>query len=328
MASPTPVFTQILGLIHKAERILVVADGSPDGDSIGSTSAFLNWLLREGKNVTAFCKEKLPRALLYLDGSHRFTNDPHVFDQAYDLILTFDAGDLRHCGIDTLLPHVPKTYTLVVFDHHNTNERFGDVNAVFTDACSTCEVVYRFFVELGIEIDDRMATSLLTGINTDTGSFQNSGTTVKGMDAAGHLVACGARHPDILRNLIKNKSVDGLKLWGLGLERLVHVPELDLAVTYFCKEDLTKPGSDEAIDGVSNFLQSSCAGADAILVLKEKPDGTIRGSMRSLNRDISILCKKMGGGGHKKAAGFSVSGPLELKNGRPALIETISNHGI
>lgn len=321
MASQTPVFTKILPLIQKAERILLISDGRPDGDSIGSSSGMLNWLLSEGKDVTAFCAEPIPRNLRYLDNVHRFTNDPRTFDQAYDLIMTFDAGDLRHCGIEELLPKAPKTYTLVVFDHHNTNERFGDINAVFTEACSTCEVVYRFFEELNIAIDHKMATSLLTGINTDTGSFSNGGTTIKGMEAAVHLFRCGARHMDIVQNLIRNKSVEGLKLWGLALSRLQHNPKLDLVTTYFLLEDLTAPGSEESVEGMSNFLGAACGGCDTILVLKEAPGGKIKGSMRSLNRDISKVAKLLGGGGHKKASGFMVNGKIEVKDGKAAIVQ-------
>lgn len=307
-------FGKIAGLIQVAERVLLVADGKPDGDSIGSTSAMYNWLKQAGKPVTAFCALPIPADLLYLDGAHDFTSDPNIFKQAFDLIITFDASDIRHAGIENLITQIPCEYQLVVIDHHATNTKYGHLNAIWTDACSTAELVYQFFVLLSIHIDSKMATSLLTGILTDTSCFSNAGTTSQGMEAAGHLCALGARHPEILRQLVQNKSMPTLKLWGLALARLNHNAQLNVTSTYFLQEDLKDiPNADEdAMEGLSNFLNAVCGGSEAILVLRELPDRRLKGSLRSVKRDISKLAKFFGGGGHKKAAGFTLPGRMKV----------------
>lgn len=322
------MLSRVFEAIRKAERILLVSDAKPDGDSVGSLTAMLAWLRRERKAVTSFSIVPIPRSLLYLDGAHDVTSDPTVFKQPYDLILTFDASDPRRSGIIALRPLIPTHPPLVVFDHHATNERYGDINIVFTDACATAEVVYHFFEACGIRIDDRMATSLLTGICTDTSCFSNGGTNAKGMGVAGRLFACGARHGDILRHLIRDKSVDHLRLWGLALSRLNFHPTFDLVSTYFLLRDSDKYLHDEATEGVSNFLHAVCGEADAILVLKEMPDGKVRGSLRSVNRDISKIAKIFGGGGHKKAAGFTVSGRIDDQRDRVRLVDAIGTHSI
>lgn len=316
-------FGRIAGLIQVAERVLLVADGKPDGDSIGSSTAMYTWLKREGKPVEIFCANPIPSTLLYLDGAHDVTNDPGVFKQPFDLIITFDASDVRHAGIENLLPQLPLPYQLVVIDHHATNTRYGHLNAIWTDACSTAELVYQFFTLLGIEIDSKMATSLLTGILTDTSCFSNAGTTAPGMEAAGHLCALGARQPEILRQLVQNKSMPTLKLWGLALSRLHYNEELDLTSTYFLQEDLrTVPDADEeSMEGLSNFLNATCGNSDAMLVLREMPHRMIKGSLRSVKRDISKLAKLLGGGGHKKAAGFTVAGRIAVDvHGKPSIV--------
>lgn len=314
MDSKALMFGKIAGLLQVAERVLLVADGKPDGDSIGSASAVYNWLKREGKPVTAFCALPIPSTLLYLDGAHDFTSDPTTFKQPFDLIITFDASDIRHAGIENLITQIPCDYQLIVIDHHATNTKYGHLNAIWTDACSTAEIVFQFFSMLGIHIDSKMATSLLTGILTDTSCFSNAGTTSQGMEAAGHLCALGARHPEILRQLIQNKSMPTLKLWGLALARLNHNEKLNLTSTYFLQEDLKDiPDADEeAMEGLSNFLNAVCGNAETILVLRELPDRRIKGSLRSIKRDISKLAKLLGGGGHKKAAGFTVNGRLKV----------------
>jgi phosphoesterase RecJ-like protein len=125
---------------------------------------------------------------------------------------------------------------------------------------------------------------------------------------------------DILKNLVRNKSVASLKIWGKALERLRHVPEYDMAITWFKADDLEGPGSDEAVEGVSNFLSSACSGADTMLVLREKNDGLVKGSMRSIKRDISRLAQQLGGGGHKRASGFAVKGKIEVIDGIPRIV--------
>ncbi len=322
-------FREFHETLANAKRILVVGDGRPDGDSLGSSTALYLWLKREGKVTRLFCITPVQAGFTFLDGIAEQTNDPATFDEPWDVVVTLDTGSLKHCGIDEHLKRIPTKHTIVDIDHHNTNELFGDLNLVDTTACSTCEVVYRFFEANAVRIDDRMATSLLTGLCTDTSNFSNSATNVKGMEAASVCVAAGARHTDILKSIVHNKSIDGLKLWGLALERLYHVQELDMAVTYFKLEDVAgAPGGDEAIAGVSNFLNACLAGIDTVLVLREKDDGTVKGSMRSMSRDISIVCKKLGGGGHKKASGFTVPGPIVLSNGKPNVVEKICALGI
>lgn len=315
------IFEEVFQAIQHANRILVVSDGKPDGDSVGSSSAIWNWLRREEKDVTLFCPTEIQSMFHFIDGYAEFEHDSAVLEEDFDLVLAFDASDLEHGGNEILTAKLKKPYTLVSVDHHATNPRFGDLNLVFTDACSTCEVVFDFFEANRVPIDDKMATSLLTGLCTDTSNFSNAGTNARGMEAAAALCAAGARHTDILRNLVQNKTVSALKLWGLALERLSFRPEYDLAVTYFLASDLQGlPEGGDAIEGVANFLNATCGNCDTILVLKEKEDGFVKGSFRSVNRDISKVAKLLGGGGHKKAAGFAVPGRIKMKDGRPEIV--------
>lgn len=317
-----PEFNRLHALVRNANKILLIADGKPDGDSLGSSSGFLNWLLREGKKAEAYCAAPIPRAFSYLDGIQLFRNDPDTFKEAWDLIITFDAGDLRHCGVEQLLPQVTSPYTLVNIDHHATNARYGQLNLVYVDACSTCEVVFRFLKAEEIRLDGAISTSLLTGVLTDTSSFSNSATTSPGMEAASVLTSAGARVNEIYHHLLQNKTIDGLRIWGLALSRLKYHKAYNLATTYFFAKDLGGM-SEEAIDGVSNFLNASCGEAETILVLRELTDGKIKGSMRSAKRDISKLAKLLGGGGHKKAAGFTINGRLEETTEGVRIISTL-----
>jgi phosphoesterase RecJ-like protein len=317
-------YEQLHDAFQKASRILLVAHKKPDGDTIGASSAFLNWCLREGKDVAVFCRDLPPSTFRYLDNIHCYTNDPTVFEAPYDLVVVFDSGDLAYCGVDELIPRIPGEYLLVNVDHHVTNTRYATLNIVETHSSSTAEVIHRMWETLGVDVDHKMATCLLTGMCTDTSNFSNAATQPVVMEAAGTLIAAGARFQEILKHVWHNQKIDGLRVWGIMLSRLRHHPEQGVVTTFVRHSELPDQGV-EVVEGMSNFLNAVTKDAETILVLRELPTGEVKGSFRSLTRDVSAVAKLMGGGGHKKAAGFTVSGRLEETEHGPIVVgETIT----
>lgn len=204
-------------------------------------------------------------------------------------------------------------------DHHPTNTRYGDINVVLPDASSTAEILFQLFEAGSIQIDHRMATSLLTGLLTDTSNFSNAATTTTSMEAASKLLGAGARYAEILKHVWQNKSVDSLKIWGTLLSRLSYNKRYDVTTTYMLASDVSESSAD-IVDGMSNFLQGVVGNIDAILVLRELPGNFVKGSFRSINRDVSAVAKLLGGGGHKKAAGFTVKGHIEVTANGPRIV--------
>ncbi|HEU0050901.1 MAG TPA: DHH family phosphoesterase [Patescibacteria group bacterium] len=324
MISDAALFARAQEAIKKANRILLISDRNPDGDSVGATTAFFDWLKGWKQEIELYSPAALPKRLLYLDHAYSFTTDPAVLQYPHDLIITFDSSSLEQTGLAPIIEKIPKGYTLIAFDHHATNTRFADINIVFTDATATCEVIHRFFEANKIPLSSAMATSLLAGLTFDTTFFSNSATTARSLEIAGILLSQGARLSDVIKHGAKNKSVPALRLWGLALSRIQKNERLDLALTYFLQKDLEGiPEAEELISGMSNFLSGICGGADAVLVLSERADGTVRGSMRSLTRDVSKIAKLLGGGGHKKAAGFSIPGKIEVLDGQVKIVPAV-----
>ena len=207
--------------ITKAKRVLVVAHRKPDGDTLGAASGMFNFCVQKGIPVTAFCADPIPEQYSFMPGTDEFSCDPAVFqDASHDVLAMFDAGDLRFAGIADLVAAMPKKPYILNFDHHATNERFGDVNVLTVGASSTAEVVYRFMQDCGIEIDRKIATCLLTGILTDTGNFSNPATTNSCLEAASDLLRRGGKIQEVSNKLMRNKSVESLRLWGDVLSRL------------------------------------------------------------------------------------------------------------
>jgi len=303
-------------ILKRAKSVLLVAHRKPDGDAVGSTAAIVNWCAKEGIAVTPFCADPVPSQFMYMRGAERYTTDLAEFGRGHDVVMVCDSGDLRYAGIAEHMSGMRHGPVVLNFDHHATNELYGDINIVDPKASSASEIVYRFLRHVRAEIDQDIATCLLTGILTDTGNFSNPATTRSSMEAASHLLRRGARLHDVARNTLRNKSVGSLRLWGAVLSRLKYNERLGVASTAIFVRDIDAGADSEQVEGVSNFLNANLD-AKVIMVLKEMPDGTVRGSLRSADDvDVSELAKVMGGGGHKKAAGFSIPGRIvELEDG-------------
>jgi len=312
-------FKKLFRLIQKAERILICAHQKPDGDTLGATTSLFNWLVREQKDVSAFCKNTIPDQFCFLDSAHCISHDPHIFAQSFDLIIVMDSGNLQYCGIEDLLAQHESSPTIVNIDHHPTNKQFGDVNIIITTASSTAEIVARFYSANSIHVDHKMATSILTGLLTDTWNFSNGATNAETMNIGSRMLSAGARFSDIQQNIHRVHRVDTLHLWGRVLDRLRVHPSLDVAVTYILAKDLVGL-SEDAESGISNFLNSMLGAHETILVLTEKLDGTVKGSLRSIRRDISLLAQSLGGGGHARAAGFTIQGRIQETEAGPRIV--------
>lgn len=303
--------------LRTAKGVICVAHRKPDGDTLGSASAMLDFCITRKIPVIGFCVDAPPQQYWYMPGTELFTSDLSVFaDDRYDVVAVFDAGDLAFVGIDGAVAG-RTDLTVLNFDHHVTNERFGHVNIVDVKASSTAEVVYGFLTSQGATIDRGTATCLMTGILTDTGNFTNPATTSGSLKAAADLLRRGAKIQEVSKNLLRNKPLDALRLWGTVLSRLRFNDRLGMATTVVFHDDLEREGVDEEhVEGISNFL-NTFLDAKVVMVLRELPDGKVKGSLRTAEDiDVSSMAKAMGGGGHKKAAGFTIPGRIiEEANG-------------
>jgi phosphoesterase RecJ-like protein len=297
---------RIHDLILKAKRPVFVADERLDGDSLGSSLAMADWLRGRGVRVPVYISEPVPAKYRFLPGLDQCTTDRQIFnDPTVDLVVVFDCSDAWY--VEKLLrPLDPLRPSVINIDHHASNPHYGAVNQVLTDAPATAEVIYRFFKENHLVPSREAATCLLAGICFDTTVFSNSATNGRALQAASDLVMGGGRIQTVIHRLYQNRSVNMLRVWGAALERLTRHPEKNIVWTFLTCADLEAHGaSEEEVDGLSNFL-NLVTEADILFVLREAKDGGVKVSMRSTGPDVSRLAKAMGGGGHAKAAGFTV----------------------
>ena len=302
---------QIHEKIKSAKSILLIPHQNADGDALGSVCGLFEYLLSTGIETRIFCLTPVSPRFAFLKHTEKITTDQNIFlDKNVDLIIVVDSGDLEYAGILSLVKN--HAATIVNIDHHPTNKQFGHHNLVITTASSTSEIIYHFLRQLHARLNHRLATALLTGIITDTDNFTNSASSESAMAAAGDLIRHGGNLNLINTYTVRNKSVNLLHLWGEVLNRLDKHVQLDMVYTYITQADLNKHQVNEnESEGIANFLNNLDEGKMA-LILKETSDGKIKGSFRTTKDDVDVsaLAKKMGGGGHKKAAGFSVVGTI------------------
>ena len=303
----------IFNRLSVAKHPLIVSHAHPDGDTLGCALAFLDWFRSRNVKATAFCADAPPDSCAHLPRVAEVTQDQTVFDDpAIDLVLVVDAGDLKVTGVPEaltkLLQRVPSSVNL---DHHVSNPNFARENLVVTTASSASEIVYEIFRMGGVVPTRAMATCLLTGILFDTMNFANAATTARSLEIAADLVLRGASFKGATRQLYRDKALPVLKLWGLALERLRFDLETGVSSTALFLEDFrTHQADEDSTGGLSNLL-SNLLSTPVLLVLREAKDGKIIGSYRATGDvDVAALAKKYGGGGHRKAAGFTTPGKI------------------
>ncbi len=246
----------------------------------------------------------------------------------FDLIIVLDAPNLDRLGPiydanTSLFYETP----LINIDHHASNEHFGKVNWVDLTATSTAEILVALLESLGREktlLDPDIATALLTGLTTDTGSFQNSSTTPKSFTVAAQLVAAGAKQQEIVRHIYKTKPLTTLKLWGRALAKVKEDKDHRFIWSVISHQDLVETGAgDDEVSGVIDELLKTAPDIKFALLLSERKGG-VHGNLRSVEPgvDVAKLAQLFGGGGHEAAAGFDIPN-TSLESEEAGILERI-----
>lgn len=304
------LYKQLFEKIRAAENILLLTHKNPDGDAFGSLCAIIGVLEKMGKKYTALVNNHVPHDYLFLPFVEKVSIIRSNLD-SYDLIISLDVADLGYIAIDGDLEQYRNR--VVNIDHHFTNNNFGALNIVQPEKSATAEIVYLAFKANKVEIDKNIATCLLEGILTDTDNFTNAAASVSSLEIASDLLLKGAKMHKIVQNSFYNKSFDRVKFWGKIFDRLITNEEYNIVIAIITEDDFSGIAEDreEVTKGMANFL-SNIFEAKAIIVLEQKENNIIKGSFRTTRDDIDVskLAKFLGGGGHKKAAGFMLNGKI------------------
>lgn len=312
LTQPLQAVEPIRSIVAQAQRILVLSHVNPDGDAIGSMLATVHVLRELGKDVIALAPSAPIDYCTVLPGFA----DLQVYQSGSplpecDLIWMVDVAHLSRAGLiydehETFLRSKP----LIIVDHHATNDGGGAVSVIQPQAAACAEVLFDLFTALAWPVSPAAATCLYLGILTDTQGFQIPSVAPATFRRAAALLEAGADKQRVVDAVFFSIPPSTLRLTGMAMSQLQH--EDGIFWTIVSQEMLRAAQADEsATDDTISRLQR-VAGMRACVLFRERPDGTVKISLRSVpSIDVAAVAQRWGGGGHRQAAGATLAMSLE-----------------
>lgn len=297
------MLSQVVELIENKEKFAITTHIKPDGDGLGS-SLGLCWLLRSlGKDAEVIVRGEVPPAYRSLPGADKIKNVEEV-NGHYDAVFIIECSDLERPGIRGL-DHV----TTVNIDHHTTCDHFGTINWIDSTASAVGEMIYNLCKAIGGRITQEIAECVYMALVTDTGSFHFSNTSERTLKVASELVKAGAKPSKIGEAVYNNYPWSRIELMRQVLATVRRDESGRIAVL---RQTIEMERNAGTIDGDNNgFVNIPLAARDvlAAVLIREVAPGQYRASLRSKG-DINVagVAEQFGGGGHRNAAGLSLSG--------------------
>jgi phosphoesterase RecJ-like protein len=304
-----PTREQALATLRTRDKFLLTTHERPDGDAVGSLAAMQQVLAALGKDAVAFLTaDEFPLPYEYrfirLDG---LVTEPPA-DLSERVMVFLDCGNIDRTPAAALQGH---GRCILNIDHHHDNTRFGTLNHVDPSASCTAEMVWDLMKGLGVEATPAIAEALYVGVVTDTGRFMYENTGSRAHEMAAELIQGGIDVHAIYRRLYEGIPQGKLELLARGLSNVQRYDGGLLTVTHLTLEDYQSTGADESYsEGVVDHLRSVEGTAVAGLVrdlLGDDSSPKRKVSLRATDDriDVSRIARAQGGGGHRRAAGFS-----------------------
>ncbi len=299
---------QVAAELRSRQRFLLTAHEGPDGDALGSLLGLHNLLTQLGKDSVMFMAAKefpLPIEYRFLALEEVFHEPPA--DMADRTVVFLDCGNIDRMPIDFL---VDGGNLVINIDHHHDNTLFGDLNLVDVDASCTAEIVYQLAILLGAEITLEIASALYAGLITDTGKFMYENTKARTHRIAAELIEAGVAVDETYRRLYEHVPIEKLRLVSRALDDIQFHCDGLLVLACITAADYAASGAgEEMTEGIIDHLRSVEGSKVAALIrdLGDRGRAARKVSLRSSDGevDVSAIARKHGGGGHKRAAGFS-----------------------
>ena len=305
----------VLERLRDDSRFVLVAHEGPDGDAIGSLVAMQGLLTALGKDSAMFVS---PDDLPLADEYRTFSLDGLIKTPPADIAdrtaVFLDCGNIDRNSVADALRSAP--YTLNI-DHHHDNTRFGTIDLVEPQASCTAEIIWTLMHELDVEPSREMAEAMYIGLITDTGRFMYESTTPRAHAMAADLVAAGVDVQGVYRRLYEDMPLPRLKLLGRALGKIEQYDFGVLSLAVLEAADFEAVGAEPShSEGIIDELRK-LSGTKVALLVREVPSGPREGHWKASLRasdddvDVSVIAREHGGGGHRRAAGFTTTLPLE-----------------
>ena len=293
------------------KKTLIIFHVRPDADAVGSAFALRELLVVMGIQAYCVCSDELPEKLAFLadgtQGSVLLDDDMRI---DYERIISVDSASPVQLG--SLFNRLHRDIDIMI-DHHASGTVYA-ANYIDASAAATGEIIYKIakkLVSMGKidAIPSRVINCVYAALASDTGGFKFSNVTASTHKLAAELIKLGAEHTEISRLLFDTKSIIQIHVEGEAARRLKTCKDGKISwisIPYSLCEELS--ARNEHLDIVIDIARS-LEGVEVSFSLRENEDRkTFRVSMRSVTDfDVSYVCARFGGGGHKSASGCTVT---------------------
>lgn len=292
-------YQEVQQMIANARSVTILSHLNPDADALGTALGIYALLSqdRQKKVEIVNASKALP---MHLDFLPNFKKIKHHMDHQDSLIISCDCGSVDRLGFDL------SGRKIINIDHHQSNTLYGDVNVVIPAYASSSQVAYVLFKRL-YEISSDAATCFYTALLSDTRYFTTSSVTEDVFEVAKQFVSLGAKPHEISRHFTQRRPLSSLRILEKALHSLTLHKDAKIATLKVSKEDIEATGASVPdMEGIVDYARS-LATVEVALFAMELKEG-IRISLRSKEADVSKVALAFGGGGHKVAAGFTLTG--------------------
>lgn len=304
-----PDWDTVVADLMAGPEVLLLAHVSPDADALGSALAVGLALRSLGRPVqVSFGDEpfRVPRTLRGLPGLELLRAPAQV--RTPTVAASFDVSAQSRLGVLSAVYDAARSRIAV--DHHASYTGFARTAVVDVTAPATAVLALELIDRLGATLTADMAANLYAGLLTDTGSFTYAATTAQTHAVAARLLETGIEHDLIARRLFDDESFPALRLLGTAVARATLEPSaaggLGLVHSYVARSERAEDELPlDCLDRIIDVLRCSSE-AEVAALLKQDDADCWRVSLRSKGSvDVSAAAIRLGGGGHRYAAGFT-----------------------
>lgn len=303
---------KVFAAIKKYDNFLITAHTNPEGDALGAQLGFYFLIKKLGKNGIMVDEDKLPYGYDFMPGNkliHRMDKKSKHIN--FDCFVALDCADLKRTGDVYKLNQNNKP--ILNIDHHISNRLFGNINWVDPNASSCSEMIYKLYKKFRMPIDKEAALVLYTGIMTDTGSFRYSNTSSFTFKAVADLLKTGINVALVYRSTYENIPSADVKLLLKLLPKIKFYSQGKIAAFLINKNLFSgkKPTID--LGDLALSFGRSIKDVEVVVLFKENLGNKheVRVNLRSQgNLDVNKIAASFGGGGHKTAAGCTLTGSI------------------
>jgi len=302
-----------------AKRVAIFTHQRPDPDALGSQAA-MGWILRELGASEIFLMQfaDVPqqyRFLLAPPPSPMWQVAMWEGNLDVDTIIVVDT-----CAYSQLEPAAAflkkQKEKVIVLDHHLSRDDVGATICADTKAAACVEVVWEIAKAADIKMSEGLAKALFAGLVSDTGWFRFDSVTERTHRMAAELTPF-VNNAAMYEKLQQNETRPKLGLMERALASLRWGENDRIACMTLRQQDFTETGANQSQTEYLVDMPMIVGSVEIVILLTEMPDSRIRGSLRSKRQaDVNKICRQFDGGGHAKAAGCRLNGPIETARER------------